>query len=206
MNDAPVHPIVARMLETDAMSRAMGMEVLESEPGRCVCRLTVRPDMLNGFGIAHGAVTYALADSTLAFAVNAMGRHAVSTAGTGSNSAHAAGGQNTSGFFATVTVNGDAIKNDERHAFHVLAGSINVAGRTNANCADLDIGVSGDAGVKVAAVFFAELDGVANDEGAAAFHVDAVAGFNERRPVAYAYACAWRGEEDCSLLTRQDTI
>ena len=82
MNDATVHPIVARMLETDAMSRAMGMEVLESEPGRCVCRLTVRPDMVNGFGIAHGAVTYALADSTLAFAVNAMGRHAVSTAGT----------------------------------------------------------------------------------------------------------------------------
>ena len=82
MNDAPVHPIVARMLETDAMTRAMGMEVLESEPGRCVCRLTVRPDMVNGFGIAHGAVTYALADSTLAFAVNAQGRHAVSVTST----------------------------------------------------------------------------------------------------------------------------
>ncbi len=82
MNNAPVHPIVAQMLETDAMSRAMGVKVIKSEPGKCVCRLTVRPDMVNGFGIAHGAVTYALADSTLAFAVNAMGRHAVSTAGT----------------------------------------------------------------------------------------------------------------------------
>ena len=38
--------------------------------------------MVNGFGIAHGAITYALADSTLAFAVNAQGRHAVSVTST----------------------------------------------------------------------------------------------------------------------------
>ena len=38
--------------------------------------------MVNGFGIAHGAITYALADSTLAFAVNALGRHAVSVTST----------------------------------------------------------------------------------------------------------------------------
>ena len=34
--------------------------------------------MVNGFGIAHGAITYALADSALAFASNARGRKAVS--------------------------------------------------------------------------------------------------------------------------------
>ena len=70
------------MMEADAMSQWLGIEVLESAPGVCRCRLNVRDDMVNGFGIAHGAITYALADSTLAFAVNAQGRHAVSVTST----------------------------------------------------------------------------------------------------------------------------
>ena len=77
-----MHPIVAQMMESDAMSQWLGIEVLESAPGVCRCRLGVRDDMVNGFGIAHGAITYALADSTLAFAVNAQGRHAVSVTST----------------------------------------------------------------------------------------------------------------------------
>ncbi|MDA9755640.1 hotdog fold thioesterase [Flavobacteriales bacterium] len=77
-----MHPIVAQMMEADAMSQWLGIEVLESAPGVCRCRLGVRDDMVNGFGIAHGAITYALADSTLAFAVNAQGRHAVSVTST----------------------------------------------------------------------------------------------------------------------------
>ena len=35
-------------------------------------------EMLNGFGIAHGGITYSLADSALAFASNGHGRMAVS--------------------------------------------------------------------------------------------------------------------------------
>ena len=77
-----MHPIVAQMMEADAMSQWLGIEVVESAPGVCRCRLSVRDDMVNGFGIAHGAITYALADSTLAFAVNAQGRHAVSVTST----------------------------------------------------------------------------------------------------------------------------
>ena len=77
-----MHPIVAQMMEADAMSQWLGIEVLESALGVCRCRLNVRDDMVNGFGIAHGAITYALADSTLAFAVNAQGRHAVSVTST----------------------------------------------------------------------------------------------------------------------------
>ena len=77
-----MHPIVAQMMEADAMSQWLGIEVLESAPSVCRCRLNVRDDMVNGFGIAHGAITYALADSTLAFAVNAQGRHAVSVTST----------------------------------------------------------------------------------------------------------------------------
>ncbi|MEC8335750.1 MAG: hotdog fold thioesterase [Bacteroidota bacterium] len=77
-----MHPIVAQMMKADAMSQWLGIEVLESAPGVCRCRLGVRDDMVNGFGIAHGAITNAQADSTLAFAVNAQGRHAVSVTST----------------------------------------------------------------------------------------------------------------------------
>ena len=77
-----MHPIVAQMMAADTMSQWLGIEVMESGPGVCQCRLNVRDDMVNGFGIAHGAITYALADSTLAFAVNAQGRHAVSVTST----------------------------------------------------------------------------------------------------------------------------
>lgn len=40
--------------------------------------MTIRPEMTNGFGIAHGAITYAIADSALAFAANGHGRQSVS--------------------------------------------------------------------------------------------------------------------------------
>lgn len=70
--------IVDQMFAQDAFSQWLGIERLETAPGRCVVRLIVRPDMLNGFGIAHGGITYSLADSALAFASNSRGRHAVS--------------------------------------------------------------------------------------------------------------------------------
>lgn len=66
------------MYDQDAFSRWLGIERLEVAAGRCVLRLTVRPEMTNGFGIAHGGITYSLADSALAFASNAQGRRAVS--------------------------------------------------------------------------------------------------------------------------------
>jgi acyl-CoA thioesterase len=61
------------MLSSDRFSAALGMQVLEIAPHRAVVRLTVRPDMLNGFGVCHGGVTYSLADSALAFASNTHG-------------------------------------------------------------------------------------------------------------------------------------
>lgn len=70
--------IVHKMFENDAFSKWLGIEVLEVGGGSCRLSMTVRPEMLNGFGIAHGAITYALADSALAFASNAHGRQALS--------------------------------------------------------------------------------------------------------------------------------
>lgn len=66
------------MFNNDPYSQWLGIERLEEAPGRCVLRMTVRNEMLNGFDIAHGGITYALADSALAFASNGHGIQAVS--------------------------------------------------------------------------------------------------------------------------------
>lgn len=66
-----------RMLNNDAFSHWLGIQVLEVNPDQCVAQLVIRQDMLNGFGLAHGAISYALADSVLAFAANAGGRQAL---------------------------------------------------------------------------------------------------------------------------------
>jgi acyl-CoA thioesterase len=41
-------------------------------------RMAVREDMTNGFGVCHGGVTFAFADSALAFACNSGGKVTVS--------------------------------------------------------------------------------------------------------------------------------
>jgi len=70
--------VVARMFDNDPFSIWLGIERLVVAPGHCVLRLTVREEMLNGFAIAHGGITYSLADSCLAFASNAHGIQSVS--------------------------------------------------------------------------------------------------------------------------------
>jgi acyl-CoA thioesterase len=70
--------IFHKMYKNDPFSNWMGMELVTIKEGACTLRLRVRPEMLNGFGVAHGAVTFALADSAFAFACNSRGRHAVS--------------------------------------------------------------------------------------------------------------------------------
>lgn len=65
--------VVAEMLSTDAFSRWMGVEVRHVGVGRATIAMTVRPEMANGFGVCHGGVTYAFADSALAFACNGHG-------------------------------------------------------------------------------------------------------------------------------------
>ena len=70
--------IVAQMMRHDAFSTWLGVEVLVAEPGHCVLQARVRPEATNGFGIAHGGITYSLADSALAFAANSHGRQSVS--------------------------------------------------------------------------------------------------------------------------------
>ena len=74
----PKEIVSTNMYDNDAFSKWLGIELVEIEFGECVARLTVRDDMLNGFYIAHGGITYSLADSAFAFATNSIGQQAVS--------------------------------------------------------------------------------------------------------------------------------
>jgi len=65
------------MWASDVASKTLGMELREAAPGRAVLAMTVRPDMVNGHDIAHGAMIAALADSAFAVACNSYGRTTV---------------------------------------------------------------------------------------------------------------------------------
>jgi acyl-CoA thioesterase len=70
--------VVDTMFGEDWFSQWLGIERVEVKPGRCVLSMLVRKEMLNGFGIAHGGISYSLADSALAFASNSHGIRSVS--------------------------------------------------------------------------------------------------------------------------------
>lgn len=70
--------VVDKMYDSDLFSQWLGIKRLLVEDGKCLLQMTIKKEMLNGFAIAHGGITYSLADSALAFASNSHGRMAVS--------------------------------------------------------------------------------------------------------------------------------
>ena len=70
--------VVEGMFAKDTLSQWLGIQVTEVTPGKATCTMTVRDEMLNGFGLCHGGVTFCLADSALAFASNTNGQITVS--------------------------------------------------------------------------------------------------------------------------------
>lgn len=70
--------IINQMMENDLFSQWLGISVVEIGLGFCILQQTVTKDMLNGFSIAHGGISYSLADSALAFASNSHGMKCVS--------------------------------------------------------------------------------------------------------------------------------
>jgi acyl-CoA thioesterase len=68
--DVLAKKVVAHMMDKDAFSQWLGIEVIEIAEGYSKLQLTVRNEMVNGFGIAHGGIAFSLADSALAFACN----------------------------------------------------------------------------------------------------------------------------------------
>lgn len=65
--------IVKGMTSRDGFSAWLGVKLLEVGPASARLQMKVRRDMLNGFGVCHGGVTFSLADSALAFASNGHG-------------------------------------------------------------------------------------------------------------------------------------
>lgn len=76
-NQEKAEKVVRQMMEKDEFSRWLGIKIVEIKPGYSKIKMKVRKEMLNGFGITHGGITFSLADSALAFASNNYGRVAV---------------------------------------------------------------------------------------------------------------------------------
>lgn len=70
--------IVNLMMKEDSFSQWLGVEIEKIDFGVCKLRSKVTFEMLNGFRIAHGGISYSLADSALAFASNSRGVQCVS--------------------------------------------------------------------------------------------------------------------------------
>jgi len=70
--------VVASMMAQDRFSQWLGIEVTSVRPHGSTVRMTVREEMVNGFGVCHGGISFSLADSALAFASNTHGAVTVS--------------------------------------------------------------------------------------------------------------------------------
>lgn len=70
--------VVDAMMAKDTFSQWLGVKILQVSPRHVTVSMRVRTEMVNGFGVSHGAIVYALADSALAFASNTHGRVTVS--------------------------------------------------------------------------------------------------------------------------------
>jgi acyl-CoA thioesterase len=67
----------AKLYGSDQASQMLGMVIESVAPGCARVSMRVRPDMVNGHGICHGGLVFALADSAFAFACNSHGDNTV---------------------------------------------------------------------------------------------------------------------------------
>jgi acyl-CoA thioesterase len=72
--------VAAAMWAEDTASVGLGMRLVEVAEGTAVLEMTVRPDMVNGHGTAHGGFVFTLADSAFAFACNSRNQVTVAQA------------------------------------------------------------------------------------------------------------------------------
>lgn len=67
------------MLRDDAATKALGIELVSVAAGRARLRMTIRDDMVNGHGTAHGGIIASLADTAFAVACNSHGEVTVAS-------------------------------------------------------------------------------------------------------------------------------
>lgn len=58
------------MLNQDAFSQWMGVQIIDVTEKYCLIEMPIRPEMVNGLRTVHGGVTFAFADTALAFSSN----------------------------------------------------------------------------------------------------------------------------------------
>lgn len=75
--DAVARRIAEHLMAREGTAPAWGLVLEEARAGYARVRMTVRADMLNGHGTAHGGMIFALADSAFAYACNSHNRATV---------------------------------------------------------------------------------------------------------------------------------
>ena len=73
--DAPAR----HLFERDPTVAAFGIELVSADAAGATVRMTVRPEMCNGYGMIHGGMTFLLADSAMAFASSGDNQTALAT-------------------------------------------------------------------------------------------------------------------------------
>lgn len=68
--DILAQAVVNHMMENDKFSQWLGIEILEIKEGYSKIQMTIREEMMNGFGMVHGGIAFSLGDSAFAFACN----------------------------------------------------------------------------------------------------------------------------------------
>ena len=58
------------MLNQDEFSKWMGIKLLEVREKYCLIEMPIKEEMINGLKTVHGGITFAFADSALAFSSN----------------------------------------------------------------------------------------------------------------------------------------
>lgn len=68
------------MMAADRASAHLGIELIACGDDRAVTRMSVRDDMVNGYGVLHGGVLFTLADTAFAVACNQVAPPSVAAA------------------------------------------------------------------------------------------------------------------------------
>ena len=68
------------MYSRDRASQWLGLNIVEVRSGYAQLTMEVKPHMTNGHDLGHGGLTFALADSSFAFACNSYNINAVAAA------------------------------------------------------------------------------------------------------------------------------
>lgn len=70
MSDENARAIAEAMHAAEKTSAAWGLRLVDAGEGCARASMTIRDDMLNGHGVAHGGVIFSLADTAFAWACN----------------------------------------------------------------------------------------------------------------------------------------